>query len=148
MKSAAFDLGDHCGWASMNDLGNIHSGMEDLKGKATQSLGVRFIQFEELLRTIFLDKPPKIIYFEEVRRHNGTQAAHIYGGYKAVLVKFCESHGVEYLGIPVGTIKKYWTGNGAAKKHEMITEAVRRGFVVKSEDQVDALAILHCGMKT
>lgn len=151
MIAAAFDLGDHLGWAVKNKSGAIYSGAEDLKGKATQSAGIRFLAFEKLLRSMFMPSQfgtmPKTIFFEEVRRHNGTQAAHVYGGYKATLISFCEFYGIDYLGIPVGTIKKYWTGNGAAKKDEMILEAVRRGFSIKTDDQADALAILHCGLK-
>ncbi len=60
------------------------------------------------------------VYFEEVRRHVGTNASHIYGGFLATLTAWCEHHQILYEGIPVGTIKKATTGKGNASKEEMI----------------------------
>lgn len=47
------------------------------------------------------------VYFEEVRRHVGTDAAHLYGGFLATLTAWCESHAVANQGAPVGTIKRH-----------------------------------------
>jgi hypothetical protein len=45
------------------------------------------------------------VYFEEVRRHAGVDAAHAYGGFMAHLTAWCEHHPIPYQGVPVGTIK-------------------------------------------
>jgi len=57
-----------------------------------------------------------VIYYEEVRKHIGTDAAHIYGGFKATLSTWCEENNTSYEGVPVGTLKKHATGKGNAKK--------------------------------
>ena len=44
---------------------------------------------------------------EEVRRHAGTDAAHVYGGLMATLTAWAELRGVPYEGVPVGTIKRF-----------------------------------------
>ena len=41
------------------------------------------------------------VYFEEVRRHAGTDAAHLYGGFLATLTSWCEQHGIAYQGVPM-----------------------------------------------
>ena len=82
------------------------------------------------------------VYFEEVRRHAGTDAAHIYGGFLAILTAFCESHNIPYSGIPVGTIKKAATGKGNASKDDMIAAARREGHNPGDDNEADALCLL------
>ena len=81
--------------------------------------------------------------FEEVRRHLGTTAGHIYGGYLAHLTAWAEANRIPYQGVPVGTIKRHVTGKGNADKQAVI-EAVRRlGFAPADDNEADALALLH-----
>ncbi len=54
------------------------------------------------------------VYFEEVRRHLGVDAAHVYGGFLATLTAWCEDHGLPYQGVPVSHIKHQVTGKGNA----------------------------------
>jgi Holliday junction resolvasome RuvABC endonuclease subunit len=105
--------------------------------------GMRYLKFEKWL--MGLPKPSQVV-FEEVRRHAATDAAHVYGGLMATLTKWCESEGIPYQGVPVGTIKKFWTGKGNGKKDVMIAEANRRGFDTKDDNEADALALLHYWM--
>ncbi len=144
MIALGLDLGDHMGWGYW-DHGKVTSGAENFKGKAMQSDGIRFMRMTE-----FLDKlrhRPHIIYFEEVRRHTGVKASHVYGGYQSVLTMWCQQKKVEFLGLPVGTIKKHWCGMGNADKEAMVLQAVKRGFSVRTHDQADGLAILHTGVE-
>ena len=70
--------------------------------------GMRYLRFTNWLTEIDrLSGPIAAIYFEEVRRHVGTDAAHIYGGFLATLTAWCESHAISYQGVPVGTIKRH-----------------------------------------
>ena len=82
------------------------------------------------------------VYFEEVRRHAGVDAAHAYGGFLAHLTAWCEHHQIPYQGVPVGTIKKHATGKGNASKEEMVAAAVARYQWVKDDNEADALALL------
>ena len=88
------------------------------------------------------------VYFEEVRRHAGVDAAHAYGGFMAQLTAWCEHHGIPYQGVPVGTIKKHATGKGNAGKDEMIASVTQRGHIPGDDNEADALAILHWAIET
>jgi hypothetical protein len=68
------------------------------------------------------------IIFEEVRRHQGTHAAHIYGGLVACIQEFCECHNpvIPYGALPIGQIKQYATGNGRASKPDMLDAAMTK----------------------
>jgi len=139
----ALDLGTKTGWATNSNAG-ITYGMQEFKNDRFSGGGMRFLKFEKWLMS--LPKPSQVV-FEEVRRHAATDAAHVYGGLMATLTKWCESEGIPYQGVPVGTIKKSFTGNGSAKKDAMIAEAKRRGFDVDDDNQADALALLCYWMK-
>ena len=58
---------------------------------------MRYLRFER-----WLDETRKIaggidaVYFEEVRRHIGTDAAHVFGGFLATLTAWCEAHSIPY----------------------------------------------------
>ena len=88
------------------------------------------------------------VYFEEVRRHAGVDAAHVYGGLLATLTSWCEHHNIPYQGVPVGTIKKHATGKGNAGKTEVIAAMCSRGHDVVDDNQADALALLHWAVET
>ena len=103
--------------------------------------GMRFLRFKRWL-TELKGEGFEAVYFEEVRRHAGIDAAHAYGGFMATLTAWCEAHGIPYEGVPVGTIKRSFTGKGNAKKAAMKAEAVRRGYTVADDNEADALAIL------
>lgn len=110
---------------------------------------MRFLRFKQWLTEIKTSLGGDIhaIYFEEVRRHQGVDAAHIYGGLMATLTAWCEHHGIPYSGVPVGTIKKHATGSGAAKKDAMIAAMQAKGHPVTDDNEADALAILHWAME-
>jgi Holliday junction resolvasome RuvABC endonuclease subunit len=82
------------------------------------------------------------VYFEEVRRHAGVDAAHAYGGFLATLTAWCEHHGIPYSGVPVGTIKRHATGKGNADKAAMVRAMQDRGHAPGDDNEADALALL------
>ncbi len=135
----ALDLGTRTGWAVKSNAG-VSFGMQEFKNDRFSGGGMRFLKFEKWLMS--LPKPSQVV-FEEVRRHAATDAAHVYGGLMATLTKWCESEGIPYQGVPVGTIKRSWTGKGNSKKDVMIAEAKKRGFDVDDDNAADALALLH-----
>jgi Holliday junction resolvasome RuvABC endonuclease subunit len=85
----------------------------------------------------------KAVYFEEVRRHLGVDAAHAYGGFLANLTAWCEHHEIPYQGVPVGTIKQFATGKGNAPKEVMIKAMQALGHAPTDDNEADALALLH-----
>ena len=136
------DLGTTTGFATVSDVG-IVSGVQSFKNDRFSGGGMRFLKFEKWLNEM---PQPNQVVFEEVRRHRGTTAAHVYGGLLAILTKWCESRSIPYQGVPVGTIKKSWTGLGNAPKERMISEAEKRGFKPKDDNEADALALVHYWM--
>jgi len=87
--------------------------------------------------------PLAIVYFEEVRAHKGTAAAHTYGAFLGQLSAWCEANRVAYAGVPVATIKKHATGKGNAGKDLVIAAMRARGFDPGDDNEADALAILQ-----
>lgn len=103
---------------------------------------MRFVRLRKYLREVLagLGKGDCVAY-EEVRRHLGTDAAHIYGGIIAIVSEECESAGIPYRGVPVATVKKYATGKGNADKVAMCAEAAKRWggeWPLKRQDEADA----------
>ncbi len=135
----ALDLGTKAGWATTSN-GVIDSGVQIFANDRFSGGGMRYLKFQKWLEE--MPRPTQVV-FEEVRRHRGTDAAHVYGGLMAHLTAWCEKHQIPYQGVPVGTIKKAWTGNGNAGKNLMIDEAKKRGFTPKDDNEADALALLH-----
>lgn len=106
---------------------------------------MRFLRFRHWLEeTVRLLPGLSSVYFEEVHRHAGTDAAHIYGGLMGTLTAWCEERKIPYQGISVGTIKKHATGKGNAGKPEMIAAAKARGHSPKDDNEADAIAICYC----
>ena len=142
-KIAAFDLGTMCGWAVGHvHYGNVMSGWYNLKPGRYDGGGTRFVKFRQRLDELHAGYPFEIVVFEEVRRHVGTSAAHVYGGLMAVLQAWCEEKDIPYTGIPVGTIKKFATGRGNADKRLVIESTRLWGFRPENDDEADALALL------
>ena len=140
----ALDLGTTTGWALMTRDGSITSSTESFKPHRFEGGGMRFLRFKRWLTEIKQASDSiDAVYFEEVRRHLGVDAAHAYGGFMAHLTAWCEHHQIPYQGVPVGTIKKHATGKGNASKDEMIAAAKVRGHSPADDNEADALALLH-----
>lgn len=138
----ALDLGTTTGFAvGEDDL--AMSGSWNLKPSRFQSSGMRFRTFRAHLDRFHENTHFTVVFYEEVRRHRGVDAAHIYGGLLGILQGWCEERNIPYCGVPVGQIKKTWSGSGNASKEMMIEEARNRGFDPKDDNEADALAILH-----
>ena len=144
----ALDLGTTTGWALRDPAGSITHGFASFKPQRFEGGGMRFLRFKRWLTEIkgTTDNGIDAVYFEEVRRHLGVDAAHVYGGLMATLTAWCEHHQIPYQGVPVGTIKKHATGKGNAGKAEMIAAAKARGFDPVDDNHADALALLDWAM--
>lgn len=149
----ALDLGTTTGWALRSAQGPIAHGFVNFKSQRFEGGGMRYLRFrcwlDDLRNTIGRagDSPGiDALYFEEVRRHLGVDAAHVYGGLLATLTAWCEHHQIPYQGVPVGTIKRHATGKGNASKAEVIAAIRSLGHPVTDDNEADALALLHCAL--
>ncbi|CAK01389.1 crossover junction endodeoxyribonuclease RuvC [Bartonella tribocorum] len=139
-----FDLGTKTGWAIRGGDDSIISGTMSFQPRRFEGGGMRYLRFKQWLTEIkHTAGGIDAVYFEEVRRHVGTDAAHVYGGLLATLTAWCEHHQIPYEGIPVSTIKKATTGKGNASKEEMIEAMCIKGHKPCDDNEADALAILH-----
>ena len=141
----ALDLGTTMGWALRN-AGVIQHGFISFKGHRYEGGGMRYLRFGRWLSEVAASAEVSAVYFEEVRRHAGVDAAHVYGGLLATLTAWCESRDIPYQGVPVGTIKKHATGKGNASKEQVIAAMRALGHPVADDNEADALALLHWAM--
>lgn len=137
-KILSIDIGSTSGWAYYNN-GIITSGSKKFKDNAYSGGGAKYLNFASWLK----EYNPDIVYFEEVKRHIGTIAAHTYGGFLAMLEAWCEKNNIPYQGVGVGTIKKSATGKGNANKETMINAMIFKGHKPVDDNEADALALLY-----
>jgi len=145
----ALDLGTTTGWALRTACGQITSGTAGFRPGRFDGGGMRYLRFANWLAELDrLSGPISAIWFEEVRRHVATDAAHVYGGLMATLTAWAERGGVPYDGVPVGTIKRHVTGKGNADKDAVIAAVRARGFQPADDNEADALALLLWAIET
>lgn len=145
----SMDLGTTTGWALLTLSDSIVSGTISFKPQRFEGGGMRYLRFKKWLDEILgTNGNISAVYFEEVRRHMGVDAAHAYGGFMAHLTAWCETHSIPYQGVPVGTIKRHATGKGNANKDAVIASVLRRGHRPKDDNEADAIAILYWAIDT
>ena len=152
------DLGTTTGWALRLANGPVAHGFVSFKSQRFEGGGMRYLRFGRWLADMLALSGQQsgsqtgsqtnltgigAVYFEEVRRHLGVDAAHVYGGLLATLTAWCEHHQIPYQGVPVGTIKRHATGKGNAGKAEVIAAMKALGHPVTDDNEADALALLH-----
>jgi Holliday junction resolvasome RuvABC endonuclease subunit len=125
--------------------GIINSGTLTFKNDRYQGGGMRYLRFSKWLDDIqsLAGGILSEVYFEEVRRHLGVDAAHVYGGFLATLTGWCEREGIPYEGVGVGTIKHHATGKGNARKQDVIASLKAKGYHPRDDNEADALALLE-----
>lgn len=137
------DLGTKCGYAVITGKRLVVSGQWKLAVRKGGDRGDRWTTFSEDLTHHVRAYKPQVIAYERVRRHVGTTAAHVYGGFLAMLeLAALKMPNVEWVPIEVSAWKKATTGKGNATKSDV------RAYVDKlyrintrSEDEADAIAI-------
>lgn len=144
MNILAIDIGTTTGWARCTRDGTVHSGSASFAPRRTEAAGQRWLKFRQFLAEQRVASGTDIhaVYYEDVKQHAGTLAAHVYGGFLAMLEMWCAANNVPLRPVGVGQVKKHWTGKGNADKTAMMDTARARGFKVVDSNQADALAIL------
>jgi len=147
-RLVALDLGTRCGYAVRNGTEPLVVGVMDFSTRKHEGGGFRYLRFAQRIRELLTPAPDAVAY-EEVRRHLGTDAAHVYGGLLAHLTAICEELGVPYVGVPVAQVKKAATGKGNADKDAVLAAARARwpSLTIEDDNAADALWVLECAMK-
>ena len=139
----ALDLGTTTGFALRTRDDHITSGTLAFRNDRWEGGGMRFLRFRQwLTETKHVASGIDHVVYEQVRRHIGTDSAHAYGGWLAILTAWCEHHAIPYEGVHVGTIKRFATGRGNADKAAMVAAMQARGFHPADDNEADALALL------
>lgn len=140
----SLDLATVTGFAVRKSSGLVESGAVNFAGKPKDHAGVRWANFRRFLVELKQANPDiDVIHYEQVRRHVSCDSAHCYGALKALLELFCFNHQIELKAHGVGTWKKKFCGNGAAKKPEIIALCRELGFKPVDSNEADAIGILH-----
>ncbi|NBT36494.1 MAG: hypothetical protein EBT03_13335 [Betaproteobacteria bacterium] len=143
-KILCLDLGTTTGWALHSPHGQILSGTVLFRPNRFEGGGMRYLRFTQWLeQTRKTAGGIDAVFFEEVRRHLGVDAAHAYGGFLASLSAWCEYQHIPYSGVPVTTLKRALAGKGNAGKAEVIAAVRALGHRPVDDNEADALALLH-----
>jgi hypothetical protein len=100
MNLLALDFGSATGYAILYNE-KILSGTRSFKQKRLANGGLRFLQFRNWLMDIIPQYQIEKVFYEDVKRHLGTDAAHAYGGYLYHLAVVCEEFQIPYSGLPM-----------------------------------------------
>lgn len=141
----ALDLGTKTGYALRRRDGTLRYGTEVFTPQASWTPGQKWQRYRAWLSKIIAEEAVNLIVFEDVKAHGkgAVLAAHAYGGFRAMLEMVADGHRVRLVPVGVGVVKKHWTGKGNADKGAMVEQAKARGFRPETDNDADALAILH-----
>lgn len=160
MRVLAIDPGTRLGWAYF-DGHRRESGVQTFDLKRGESPGMRWIRFNTWLETMLACRPGHdeatgylrvdLVIFEQAH-HRGGAATQVLNGFVTRIEEACARHGIDHTALHSGTLKKWTTGSGNAKKPEMIA-AVQRRFMPEVEsligvpelddNEADAVALLE-----
>lgn len=141
----AIDLGNEFGYA-VKQSATIDSGWHRLTNKPALDPGKKFKLFDYWMNYEAVEGIDAV-YYEDVKRHVSLYNARAYCGFLAILQSWCYKKEIKCVGVGVGTIKKFWVGNGRATKEMMIAEANKRGFETDNDNEADAIALLHYALE-
>ena len=142
----ALDIATTTGYALRRADGRVESGAIDFGVRKTERSGLRWLKMRRWLQDFNATQSFDEVHFEDCVILSGagqTQTARVYGGFVAIVEAFCESHQIPYHPIRIGTWKKHFTGNGAAKKDQIIAVCRQIGYRPVDSNEADALGILH-----
>jgi Holliday junction resolvasome RuvABC endonuclease subunit len=136
------DPATKCGWAVLKDGIPIASGTWDLSSRRHEGGGMRYLRCHKYFTELIESVDAKAMAYEEIRRHRGVDAAHVYGGIVGQITAICEDKQLPFTAIPVGTIKKRATGKGNASKEAMVAAANNTfDITVVDDNEADAIWI-------
>ena len=142
MNILALDLGTNTGWARGGDEPRIESGVQLFDVRRGESPGMRYLRFNVWLQEI--GAWPQLIVYEQTHNRGGA-ATEVAAGFATRVQEFCAARGIEHAAVHSGTLKKFATGHGNAKKPEMVQAAQKLKPGVTDDNEADALWLLEFG---
>jgi len=118
------DLGIATGWSLLKDDGEFTTGVVSLGPKRGDTHGPRYMFLRAFLKKkIEEGRVSLVVYEQTLGHHKSSQQAKLSNGLVGVLEEEAAIYDVELLAVPNGTLKKWATGSGRAKKPQMIRAA-------------------------
>jgi Holliday junction resolvasome RuvABC endonuclease subunit len=155
MSILALDLGTKTGWAHLA-WGVVYSGTQSLatekelremrKLDLDRCCDIRIKRLYEFIQSFdFVDH----IYFEDVEFQSSRAQTQLWASLRAMVILQHPQRIVR--AVPVGTLKKFATGKGNAKKEQMAAALPNCGLAleekVRDDNEVDALHLLNFAIK-
>lgn len=129
----ALDTGTKTGWC----IGST-SGVQVFDLKRGESVGMRFLRFRAWLTEIVCLAGGVAVICYEQAHHRGGHATQVAVGFITEILTFSALHKIETMPVHSGTLKKFATGSGVAKKPDMITAARAHGYAPTDDNEADA----------
>lgn len=148
MTILALDLGTHTGWAiaaptfgGSLEYHMTESGVQVFDVKRGESPGMRYLRFRRWIEDV---TPPdcRLICYEQTHNRGGA-ATEIAAGLATRVQEICALRAIEHAAVHSATLKKATTGKGNADKAAMLAAVAQKWKAVESDDEADAIALLH-----
>lgn len=157
MRSLALDLGMTCGWCLGVGGERLASGVWLLGKDRTRG---RFDEFHLRLLSCVQAQRIDVIVYEHVRRHAGTTAAHVYGGWLAQLDTVHRRTNVRLVGVRTQDLHAAADVESASRKafpdkekrraenkRRMVAAAHARGWPVADDNEAEACFVHVAGQR-
>lgn len=144
MNILALDVATETGWAILEE-GRKLSGVQKFQLNRGESPGMRLLRFRGWLKNFPCLIPHVIVY--EQAHHRGGHATALINKMIGEVEAFAAEVEAEVLPVHSGTLKKFATGKGNAKKPEMIEAARERGWNPEDDNEADAALLLEYAIK-
>lgn len=146
----ALDCATKTGFAALID-GRIISGTQNMKGKANESAGMKYLRFDAWLKEIDSMGKFDVIFYEKPHHLPGNAIESMNGfitGIHRFVAREDEKHRkIDFQAVSPGTIKKYATGKGNTDKAGMVTWFEKQtGLEPEDDNEADAYALLKYAM--
>ena len=144
----ALDCATKTGWCLMQDGRIIESGTMDFSKQRGESNGILFLHFRTWLNNMLGSGQLIDLVVYELAHHRGGAATEVCVNLTGRVQEICGERKIEYVTVHTGTLKKFATGSGAAKKDNMIMAAERiAGRQVKDDNEADAILLAQYAFK-
>lgn len=145
MNILALDLGDSLGWAYGSLGGVMASGLEDLRPRRGESVGMRYLRLRGFLSRVHGEVGFHLVGYE-MPHYRGGYSTQALAGLAATVVCWCEEAKIEYATARSSDIKRMATGAGNASKGKVLEAARKKwpGQEIETDDVADALWCFEC----
>lgn len=147
MNILALDNGSRSGWASEIN-GQRNSGVQCFGVHPGDTPGWRYIRFNVWLYKWREKNLDLVAYERPIPFHNSGASAEVAFGFSTRIEEFCSRHNIRRMLVSPSTLKKWATGNGRAKKPQMVKAAqiLKPGIV--DDNEADALWLLNFAVES